>query len=289
MTRLRMALLSLGVAVTQAGCSEALPYGSGEGEPLFVDEGVFVEGPPPEGEGGPGVRATYLLSRLFLQGTQDTSFSGVLDADGTAVAIRLAAPSAPVASGYWLVEAGPPLPDAPDFPSFDVRLSFGPQLLPGPYALSVIALDGNGRGGLPAVVEFALSERPRPEGELVFSLDWDIDVDLDVHVTTPGGAEIYPGNVREEGARLDFDSNKDCRIDGRRNENVVFEGAPPPGRYVVRVETFSLCGHSHTRWRVTAMHRGALVGATTGTSLPGDTRFAWDRGAGVTALELVVE
>ena len=103
----------------------------------------------------------------------------------------------------------------------------------------------------------------------------------------PGSPRVAPGTVRDGGV-LSADANADCRLDGLGAENVVWTSAPPQGRYLVRVDTFSLCGEPASAWRVEAFLRGARVGAAEGISTDQDTRFGHDRGAGVLALEVLV-
>ena len=82
---------------------------------------------------------------------------------------------------------------------------------------------------------------------LLVSLRWDTEADLDLHVVIPNGTvrsdddRIWskprrpPGQMVDAGAYksggiLDFDSNANCVIDGRRQENVSWTVAPPSGR-----------------------------------------------------------
>jgi hypothetical protein len=88
----------------------------------------------------------------------------------------------------------------------------------------------------------------------------------------------------QQGGILDFDSNAGCVIDGRRNENVVWEAAPPPGTYLVRVDTASLCGTPAARWVVEAIGNGVEIAASQGESVTGDARFSKGPGSGVQAL-----
>ena len=52
-------------------------------------------------------------------------------------------------------------------------------------------------------------------------------------------------NGFKTGGILDFDSNGNCVIDGRRAENIFWTVAPPSGHYIARVDTYSMCGESH--------------------------------------------
>ena len=76
---------------------------------------------------------------------------------------------------------------------------------------------------------------------------------------------------------LDFDSNANCVIDGRRQENVIFPtGSPPPGVYTVRVDASSLCGQAGRAVAVSATGRrrrnGTLLGYAQWQATDADTR-----------------
>ena len=286
------ALLVLGTA-----CSTGEPADSGTDARLSVRGGSFVREALPDPSGGPDVEAAYLGQESFPVGFQDKSFSGVLGPTATAIVIALDGDD-----GYWVVPAGPPLVETPDRPSFDAPLSFSREAAAGPQLLLLSAVDADERFGPRKQVPFTLTSGPVPEGSLVFSLYWDRPSDLDLHVVLPDGTEVYkdemnsweptPGETDpdafRQGGQLDFDSNAECRNDGRNNENVVWSVEPPVGLYLVRVDTFSLCGEPAARWRAEARYHGQLVAASSGTSLPSDTRFAHGAGAGVVAFELSV-
>ena len=265
---------------------------------LRVEGGALYRGPLPGASGGPEVQAAYLTQTRFAAGYQGKSFTGVLAPNATSAAIELEDDG-----GYWIVVAGPPLPESPDSVSFDAPLSFSGDVAPGPHRLFVAAADAKGRFGKRAIEPFTLTATPLPEGTLVISLFWDTEADLDLHVVLPDGIEVYrerpnswtpPRGVEPDagayttGARLDFDSNAQCRIDGRRNENVYYTTPAPSGTYVVRVDTFSLCGASAARFDVEATFNGRSVASGNGESLPDDTRFSHGEGAGVTVFELHV-
>jgi hypothetical protein len=190
----------------------------------------------------------------------------------------------------------------PDFLTFDASLSFSPEVPFGDAQLRVAATNSAGFGETAAL---ALTADPpvAPDGVLYFVLSWDTESDLDLHVVDPDGVEIWarnissvstaPGSAPDPNALatagvLDVDSNASCVIDGRREEIVSWRKGPPPGRYQVRVDTFSLCGTPGARWQVEARLRGERIAIAQGTSSELDTRSSHDRGAGVLALDLVV-
>lgn len=273
-------------------CADGQRLDLGEDQPLQVRDATYFREPLVASVSEPEVQSASFTSRVVAPGTPDKTFKGTLGVDATAVAIALGPENGTNSGGYWVLPASPPFVETPEFPSFHTALSFSNELLAGTYELSLSAVTGAGAMGPIRKVQFLLAERKPVTGELVFSLDWSHDVDLDVHVITPDGNEIFNNDVTDvsatagmtTGGALDFDSNGDCRIDGRRNENVVWASDAPSGSYTVRVDAFSLCGEQRAYWRVTTTYKGKLVAATTGIVLPTDTRGQHGRGAGLTAM-----
>ncbi len=266
---------------------------------LQVANARFVREAMPAEQDGPRVR-TVTVGSTFRAGATNRSCSGEIDREGTAVAIGIAGDL-----GYWIVRADVPSASALDAPTFVAELSFAETMRAGLRDLVVRAVDRDGRFGPPAVKAISIQDRVVPDGVLVVSLSWDNGADLDLHVVDPRGVEIFkrnpssyepppagsppePPGTPHDGGVLDFDSNEGCALDGRRAENVVWTDPPPPGRYLVRVDTSSLCGEPAARWRVQAFLRGTRIGAAEGISTEADTRWAHERGAGVLALELDV-
>jgi hypothetical protein len=173
----------------------------------------------------------------------------------------------------------------------------------GAISLVVRSSDRNGNVG-PAMIQPMTMDAPLPTGALVVSLDWDTEADLDLHVQVPSDAdaginEIWSRkpsglpagtsgatfNDATAAGYLDFDSNSQCVIDGRRVENVIFPSTVPSGEYTVRVDTFSLCGEVSARWRVQVFAEGWTEPSVAyGQSTETDTRFSHGQGAGVQAL-----
>jgi hypothetical protein len=189
--------------------------------------------------------------------------------------------------------------------TFSTRASFAVNLPP-TLAIAFQAVTSDGVGGPVQVQSYKLESVP-PKGEMVVSLDWDTQADLDLRVTMPtsdgGSMEVGtrkrtslvpatpgdpPPNAEQIGAAayLDMDSNAQCSIDGRQQENIVWPVAPLPGEYVVRVDTFSLCGEASAHWTVRVWRNGEEVPGSVfaGQSMDVDTRFAHGAGAGVQAL-----
>jgi hypothetical protein len=206
--------------------------------------------------------------------------------------------------GYWILAAGVPDADSPTQPTFHASLSFSPSLPQTSYDLIVRAVAPPNTIGPAAHVPLDVEQSLPPSGALVVSLWWDTEADLDLHVVDAYGVEIWAGNINSydrystlpapdagvmgEAGILDFDSNAGCVIDGRCNENVVWAVAAPAGDYVVRVDTFSLCGNSAARWTVEALLDGVSLGKAEGEALASSQRFSKGKGSGLTALSFTV-
>jgi hypothetical protein len=270
--------------VVIAGCG-GVPADLGLSAEMIVSGGQFSAGTMPDEADGPAVVSLNLQKNAAYAGEIDAPFSGSLGPTATAAAIGLAGDQ-----GYWIVPAGVPDVTAPMYPTFNVALSFAETLRPGSYELVVRAVDADDRFGPPETETLSIAGAPVPAGALVFTLRWDTEADVDIHVVDPNGDEVWRGDISPAGSGgiLDFDSNAMCVIDGRRQENVIWKAEPPPGHYLVRVDTFSLCAATFANWTVEARLDGKLVDSATGESLPTDTEMQHDRGAGVLALEINV-
>jgi hypothetical protein len=300
------ARLGVGVAVTVAAiaivaCTSGATSDPGAGARMRIAKAQFVRGAMPAGGApGPEVAAIVLPNNQIHAGFVNDPIGGALGPTATSAAIGLDGDE-----GYWIVPAGAPSVASPDDPSFDGVASFAADLAPGTYTLVVHGVDAQGAFGPARTQELTAKagETVAPVGgAFVVTLTWDAEADLDLHVVDPLGNEIshrspssqplFPsGDEPDAGASygyLDFDSNANCVIDGRRQEDVLWPNPPPPGHYVIRVDTTSLCSAPIAHWTVTATLNGAALGASAGTSTDVDTRGPHDRGAGVTALEIDV-
>ncbi len=266
---------------------------------LHVGRGQFFREAMPADESGPKVLSATVAARTRA-GDVEQACAGDLERAATSVAVGLMGDT-----GYWIVPAGIPLASAPTAPTFEIVFGLAANVLPGRHDLVLRAVDGDGRFGPPTLRPLDVATSDRPQGRLVISLAWDNQADLDLHVVLPSGIELFkrnrteyerpppsagpvPPNAPTDGGVLDRDSNAMCVPDGRRTENAVWTETPPSGRYIVRVDTFSLCGAPSANWRVEALLDGTRIGEARGTSTEIDTRFDHNRGAGVLALELDV-
>ena len=127
-------------------------------------------------------------------------------------------------------------------------------------------------------------------GQLGFSISFLEEIwarNINSYKASLPGTPVDP-SAWQSGGILDFDSNAGCVIDGRRQENVVWQAAPPAGTYQVHVDTASLCGMPASRWTVRVILSGAEIADSQGTSLPGDARFSKGPGSGIHALSFDV-
>ncbi len=283
--------------VASFSCTEVEPDQGVDAE-LQVTGAQFVRAALPGENGGPAVKSVSVSPRV-TPGTLGKC-NGTLDPTATGVAIALEGDR-----GHWLLPAGIPDVLSPGFPTFDAPVGYGIAIRAGRRQLQVRAVDEQGHYGSASVKTLVVGDTPKPKGELVISLSWDDYADLDLHVVDPSGVEIWkrdissapvpkpgtppePAAAKKQGGHLDFDSNASCVKDGRRAENVIYDLPPPKGHYLVRVDTFSLCGQPNSYWRVEALLGGTSIGAASGIATETDTRFPHDRGAGVLALEVDV-
>ena len=277
-----------------AACGHGVRADVGSDAWLQVQGGTFVRGEWPGDEGGPAVESVDLVNSSAVIGAVGRRLGGTLAPGAEMAAIRLAGDR-----GYWLVRAAPPGLEAPQSPVYTATFDLARTVEPGEYRVEVRATNLDGAFGPARSAPLTALPAGGTDGVLVFRLTWDRNADLDLHVLEPSGAEIFH---RDKSSRprgvppsvdagvpfgvLDADSNPRCAIDGRREENVVYRGAAPSGRFVVRVDTFGLCGEDSARWRVQAFQGGRVVAEQRGTAVFADTTYPHDRGAGVVALEL---
>lgn len=262
---------------------------------LQVGAAQFVAGSFTAGA-GPAITGIDNPLNTARPGEVARPIGGSLAPGATAVLIELEGDR-----GHWVKVAGAPDVASPEQPTFAVQLAFAHRLRVSPVVLRLAAVDADGRVGPAQTVSLRLDPELQPAGALVVGLRWDTDADLDLRVVGPDGVEIFARNPSAAGddnpglpptadqlataGRLDRDSNARCVIDGVRREHVIWAASPPVGRYVVRVDTPSLCGQVAARWQVFVQRDGQVIASAEGVSTPTDTRFAHDLGAGVLALE----
>jgi hypothetical protein len=274
--------LWLGLVAMAAACTGADPYQGATAE-LRVADAQFYRGAPPEPTGGPAVSGLSTGFNRIVPGLGAVSFSGRAATAAQSVLINLQDDA-----GYWVVPTGPLDATEEGQRTFSARLGFARTLVPGNLKVLARAVDLEGRVGTPDDLTFvALSNAA--QGALVVSLDWDADADLDLHVVMPNPdpaamdptLELWPkrvssrkgpadGGAFDDRATIDFDSNAQCVIDGRRQENFVIKQAPPSGHYLVRVDTASLCAATAARWHLQVFRDGSVIQEARGIATPFD-------------------
>jgi len=241
----------------------------------------------------------------IFPGSINKVISGVVDSNANAVAIGVAGDSV-----YWRVPALSR--DLSGIDSFDytAKLSISRDVATSPLLqrndqgqstlpLSARAVDNAGNFG-PAQIQPLVLKGNAITGALIVSLQWDTPTDLDLHVLVPannaaGYVEVWtkhrsadPGNTdagTSPDGTLDFDSNANCQIDGQDLENVIWNGPPPAGHYVVRVAAASLCGLTAAAWYAYASVPEVSKGAASGVLTDVAARSSAEAGSGITAFE----
>lgn len=289
------AVLSTVCAVLSTACASSATDDPGTSATLRIPGAQFHPGPLPAGStAAPGVASIVVVNSVIRPGEVDYPISGAVETGGTAAALGLRGDT-----GYWILPAGLPNVAMPDDPSFAATATFASTLPPGTYSLMVEAVDAQGNFGIPSTQTLtAQTASAPPTGDLVITLTWDTESDMDLHVVDAMGVEIDhdtmsdeppPFDPQPEGGsygHLDWDSNANCVIDGKREEDVLWPNRPPSGSYVVRVDAASLCDQSIAHWTVQVRLYGAEIAEAEGVAVDANTRGPHGAGAGVTALQL---
>lgn len=282
--------------VLLAGCGQ---QDFGYDAEMRVDGAQFERGAMPAAMNGPAVTSLLVTSGRLAAGLIGKPISGLVPLEVRAVALALDGDV-----GYWIVQPGRIDPQTLTQLGFSARLSFSPKLTAGNYRLIARAVDAAGHFGPISDADLTISASAADGAMFAMTLEWDTQADLDLHVVTPSGVEIWAKNINsaeppapgqtadpnawQAGGILDFDSNANCVIDGRRRETVYWTQPPPSGRYLARVDTYSMCGEAQANWTVTATLGGQPAGRAFGFSRDNDAAMKHEAGAGVTALTVDV-
>ncbi len=269
------------LALALAGCGEDV-LTQGLEEPIAVRDAQFIEGSLPgevpltrqEQEEGaepaqPNALSVFTEVSGIRPGTAAVPYSGLATTDTVAIGVQLEG----LGSGHWLLPVGPPDLAQNGLLSFRYLVDFHRSAPAGLQRLLFAAVDAQGNSGTQQAATVCVGAEVPDNGNacdaklsppgVVVSLTWDTPVDLDLRVTAPNGRTIESKSPASEVPTpnapvdpdafgvgvLDYDSNRDCHIDGRQRENVVFQ-APAPGKYYVYASLFSACGELSTRYSV---------------------------------------
>jgi hypothetical protein len=293
-------MLIAGVALAPA-CQWTSDGTSGADSLLRVEGGQAVRGSIAD----PPTTNTTVTAKFFprnvtiFAGVQSKSIKGIVGPNANSVALGIAGDVA-----YWRVPALDPDSSDSDSYTYTATLSISPAILASPLLqanadgtstlpLSIRAIDNQGNFG-EATIQSLIMDSVQLTGTLAVSLQWDSPTDLDLHVLVPanndvGYVEVWSkkrsANPSVPDGTLDFDSNSNCQIDGREQENVIWTGTPPTGHYVVRVAAASLCGLSSASWWTYASVPGVIKGEASGVLTEAATRSSAVAGSGITVFE----
>ena len=313
MRLLAVSCLGALLALMSAGCGPNASSASGITALLRVSNAQFVEGALAPDSTAPG---TAIVSGVAINNTNvypgEQSFPLSGSVSGATVLVGLKNDS-----GYWIVPAT--IVDQTTVGAYDfaTQLTFSPLMPTGTQTLILRGVAADGTIG-PAQLYVLTAGTPAPPTgasgpyPLVVTLAWDTEADLDLHVVIPNVVdpttpiEIWakhpigipvptlemPADPYAVAAApyLDFDSNANCVIDGRRRENVIFQAAPPSGSYAVLVDTPSLCGQPDAQWTASAtLMDGTVLGSAQWESTDADTRGAGVAGSGRLAFSFAID
>jgi len=299
-------------ALAFCGCGDQVLANQGLNGLIQVSGAQFWPGlPPSPSDAGLPVVGITLNTSAFFPGQINFAYAGQLAPGAVAVSLYYQGDI-----GYWTVPATGLDPSIPGSVDFSTSLNFSRAIAnihygDGGPAVVMQAIDSDGGFG-PTLTEPLELLSSTPKAKLVITLAWDLEADLDLHVVFPdGGVEIWRQHrsnyvpselgpappklqtfIEAHNAYLDFDSNAQCVIDGRRVENVIWgpDAGIAPGTYTVRVDAFSMCGLPYAAWQVGAFVDGGQIAGATGQSLPSDEAyFQHGAGAGVTAFTFTVQ
>ncbi len=290
------AVLAVAVAVVAAAgaaCSSSVPANAGLGEPIQVSGAQFISGPLPgsapdpdasaaaEPDAGPpvltplSVTSVIFTNSTVVSGIGGTSVSGLATSDTVAVGVRLES----LGTGYWVVPIQGQDAQFPGQSDFGFSLSFDRGDSPGETNLHVVAIGSSGAAGQEVDAPICIQSRVPDNGhacepnhkvpQAVFTLTWNVDFDVDLHVITPGGFDVNPKTlvtsqpydgglpVPPTLGLIDRDSIGNCVVDGWREEDLVFQDAPPDGNYLVYAAPFASCGQEAVTFTFTIYEPGS--------------------------------
>ncbi len=251
--------------------------------PMRVQGGQLVRAPLPEASTGPLVTSIDVRASRVTAGARGEAIGGRTEAGAFAVLLSIEG-----ADWHWVVPTDVESSEVQGELSWSALLDFAPSLPPGSFRVVAQATDG---AGVPGAVKSAAYEALSvvPEGLLVVSLEWDSNSDVDLRVKDPTGVVLGGKNVNSwsppppggglpppdaylSGGVLDFDSNANCVLDGRRRENAVWKRAPPLGAYQVFVAMPQPCDSVGAHFTLTVRREGQIIAQSFGALDASDSR-----------------
>ena len=232
----------------------------------------FREGAPPVIADGPTTTLETPGDVVLPPGKVGKQLLGYASLRAVAVGLRFR----DYGTGYWIVPTGAPdRTQDPPVVGWRAEVDIGYALPPGLTALRAFAIDDAGRAGPPTDITVCLTpvvpdnlascHPSLTPPSIVLSLSWDTNVDLDLRLIAPSGKILGPGKPTTQTGdggiktgdpgsagtgKLEFDSMRGCTVDGRRRENVVWQGRPEPGVYAAYANLFDACGSSSVRFNL---------------------------------------
>jgi hypothetical protein len=280
-TRVPVAILAATSLVVAAGCDKLNP--TPEAPPVIND---YVSAIQVLGEGG----TSEVINQQLGEGAADGPAADV-SSDATVInggsvqesitsetkfsKVRMALePVGATPTGTGTATAAPATPGSPSKGYHEITLEQAAneieivvtiaQALPGTtFVFYFAVVDEGGKQGKLSKQDVEALEVGT--GDVQISVSWDADSDVDLHVVDPSDDEIYWDTPSSpSGGELDLDSNADCDLDHKRNENITWTDAPP-GEYIVRLDYYKACDIAKTNYVVTIRVSGQATRTYTGS------------------------
>jgi len=254
---------------------------SGLDEPFKVENAQFVEGALPgilagetvDDENLPTVTSPSAEVAAITERMAGIRFIGLSSRNAASVGVRFAESG----SGYYLFPTGSIDPTDDNALTWSFIADLQLDLPPGRHEFLTVAFDEEGHAGQQATSSLCVRSLRPDNGNACFpavappafvlSVEWDTPVDLDLVLVLPNGQVVDAKNpaptspddpLSKPPARLVYDGNGGCTIDGRQREDIVFDELPAPGRYQVYVNLARNCGEHAVTYQVSRHSRTEL-------------------------------
>lgn len=262
---MRRALYALALCVV--GC-DSIDDPIALDQPIVVQQAEFKQGALPAAEAtGPAITSFTLGFGVLRPGTRSAPVSGRAGETAYSVGLRFADQG----TGFWIRPVAAEDPLIPGELQWQLALDAAVDIEPGQHQLEVVAFDAQGKPGpkksLPVCVASDLPDNlnacnPKTSPPLLIaSLSWETDSDLDLSVVAPDGTRFDRSKRSllvgtKVVARLDGDGVSSCLGDGRREENFVWNEAPPTlGSWSIYANLFDACGKATASYTLTIYQR----------------------------------